>query len=227
MSKFSIAAEDPAVLRQHLRAATRECSERGLIVASKWAAELLNSLPPVASTSQLPPLSTAPRSATGDRFRTSTPARNGASNNIDLDASCRGSFPNVAAISQRYGGRDSLGSVSEMMSGFSPVHALPPTHEGMLEDDGQQERYLRQDELEEDQYLLALSYLRVHEHLRAAFVLKDCVGPRARWLRTYTKFLVRPLLLAVGWRLIDRCRRGRSAYRRRLVRCWGSRTRVR
>ena len=95
------------------------------------------------------------------------------------------------------GGRDSLGSILEM--GSSPV---PQNHnlddEDMLSNDGLDghtadgglnAELARRDEEEQDLYLLALSYARTHEHLRAAHVLQDCTGPRARWLRGYTSYL--------------------------------------
>lgn len=97
------------------------------------------------------------------------------------------------------GGRDSLGSILEM--GSSP--APSPGHhtiddEDMLSnddirahaaDDEPAAELLRRDEEEQDMYLLALSYAKTHEHLRAAHVLQECTGPRARWLRGYTQYL--------------------------------------
>lgn len=59
------------------------------------------------------------------------------------------------------------------------------------ERDAIREGGLRRDEEEQDMYLLALSYARTHEYLRAAHVLRACCGPRARWLRGYSKYLVR------------------------------------
>lgn len=120
------------------------------------------------------------------------------------------SLPQMSSIAHQAphhaGGRDSLGSILEM--GSSPV---PPPRSGevdeghgalddedMLSNDGLDgrtaehgpaaERAWRDDE-EQDLYLLALSYARTHELLRAARILQDCVGPRARWLRGYTKYL--------------------------------------
>lgn len=60
-----------------------------------------------------------------------------------------------------------------------------------------------QDALEEDLYTLALAYYRTHEFLRAAHCLRQCIGGRARWLRSYSKFLV--------------CHIGFASYRRSLT----------
>lgn len=53
------------------------------------------------------------------------------------------------------------------------------------------------DEEEADAYLLALAYYNSHELLRTSFTLKECRGPKARWLRTYAKFLVSTLSFTV------------------------------
>ena len=195
------------MLREQLRRATRECAARGLNCAAKWSAELLNALPPpVASTSQLPP---PPTSSSGagrtNSYSTSTPARTNSNANNNDSNRPRGSLPNlpnVASIARHSGyGRESLGSVS----GFSPAHGFhfgipeerPGKDEGMEEDQQEspervwKEEQEKLDEAESDLYELALSYERVHEHHRAANCLAKCVGPKARWLRSYTKFLVR------------------------------------
>lgn len=47
------------------------------------------------------------------------------------------------------------------------------------------------DDDEQDLHLLAQTYMRNHELLRAAHVLRDCTGPKARWTRCYARYLVR------------------------------------
>lgn len=47
------------------------------------------------------------------------------------------------------------------------------------------------DDDEEDLRALAHAYWRNHELLRAAHVLRDCTGPKARWMRCYARYLVR------------------------------------
>lgn len=175
-TKPSLIVEDTASVRRQLRTATRECTERGLNFSAKWSAELLNSLPssPIASTSKIP-------LNPSQNYRTSTPARN---SNLDRRDSLPG-LPNVASIARggNYG-RDSLGSVVEISSPVNPVEME------MEDDEPDRINWDQVDEDEQDLYLLAISYERVHEHLRAANSLKDCRGPKARWLRTYAKFLV-------------------------------------
>lgn len=50
--------------------------------------------------------------------------------------------------------------------------------------------WAERDEDEQDLYLLGLTFARSQEHMRCAHALSDCTGARARWLRTYSKFLV-------------------------------------
>ncbi|KAL8280147.1 hypothetical protein RQP46_007477 [Phenoliferia psychrophenolica] len=180
----AIVHEDPLTLRQKLREATRECADRGLHSAAKWSAELLASLVEHPSDPSGPP--PGPEA----HFRTSTPVRHppGASRQ-----SLPG-LPPMSSIAHAHGrGRDSLGSVMEM-EGSSPGM---PAQERMDDEDEQgwssdaqaARDDLANDDHEQDQYTLALAYYRAHEHLRAAYTLKDCCGPRARWLRSYAKFL--------------------------------------
>ena len=99
----------------------------------------------------------------------------------------------MSSIAHVMGGhRDSLGSVLEM--GSSPAGGRAG-EERMEEDHWTPEEEAaaegrRRDEEERDMYMLALAYERTHEHLRAAHVLRNCEGPKARWLRSYSKFLV-------------------------------------
>lgn len=177
MSKPELSAEaqDPTLLHSTLRHATQELSARGLSSSAKWSAELLSCLP-------------VPSSA---HFRTSTPIRTGPSTS-------RHSLPGLPSIGIARGYRDSLGSVVEM-EGSSPA---PGGGEERMEEDGwtgeEEGEGERRDEEEKDVYLLALAYYRTHELLRAAHALRDCKGPRARWLRCYSKFLVRPCCVFLG-----------------------------
>ncbi|KAI5478692.1 hypothetical protein MNV49_004719 [Pseudohyphozyma bogoriensis] len=154
--------EDPSSLRPIFRAASIACADRGLSSSSKWAAELLHALP---------------KSPKQHVFRTSTPVKGGRGAHV-LPPMPMSGIGLGARGRARGGMRDSLGSVMEM-EGSSPG--------GLVEEDmGEGEDV---DEDEEDTYLLALSYFRVHEHLRAAHLLKDCRGSKARWLRGYSKYL--------------------------------------
>jgi anaphase-promoting complex subunit 8 len=53
------------------------------------------------------------------------------------------------------------------------------------------EEWSLRDEDEQDVYALAVTYVQNHELLRAAHVLRECTGPKARWLRSYARLLVR------------------------------------
>lgn len=173
---------DLTLLPAKLRTAARELSDRGLNAAAKWCSELLVALPPPTTTPA--------------HFRTSTPVRH--------PPSTRQSLPGLPPMSSiaRVGARDSLGSVMEM-EGSSPALGGQERMQDEEEEGGEwapdaeakREEQRRNDE-EQDLYTLALSYYRVHELLRASYTLRDCTGPRARWLRTYTKFLVSCLLSA-------------------------------
>lgn len=81
-------------------------------------------------------------------------------------------------------------------SQFAALHAGSSTASGSADMvDEADERRRAAEEDESAQYLLALSYYRVHEHARAAHALRSCWGPRARWLRCYCKYLVRKALV--------------------------------
>ncbi|KAK4694200.1 anaphase-promoting complex subunit 8, partial [Phenoliferia sp. Uapishka_3] len=179
--------ESPSTLLPLLRSATAELSSRGLHSSAKWSAELLASLrpSPSSSSSDLP----------GPQYRTSTPVRmKGGREGREGRQSLPG-LPPMFAIAQTRRDRDSLGSVMEMEGASSPVVAQPERMEEEEEDGegegGEEARreWDKRDDDEQDLYTLALAYYRVHEHLRAAHTLRDCTGPKARWLRNYAKFL--------------------------------------
>lgn len=182
MSVPKIVMPDTATLQKELRTAIQDEMDRGLNSSAKWAAELLQSLPPIASTSQL-------NQTTAPLFRTSTPVRHSTRQSLP-------GLPPMSSIAHVMGGhRDSLGSVLEM--GSSPAGER---EERMEEDHWTPEEQAaaegrRRDEEERDMYMLALAHERTHEHLRAAHVLRNCDGPKARWLRSYSKFLVSSLQL--------------------------------
>lgn len=47
-----------------------------------------------------------------------------------------------------------------------------------------------EDVLDEDTFQLAKTYFDIHEHDRVVAVLEGCRGPRARFLKIYSAFLV-------------------------------------
>ncbi|GAA5821685.1 hypothetical protein JCM11251_000969 [Rhodosporidiobolus azoricus] len=66
---------------------------------------------------------------------------------------------------------------------------LPPPPEPPHRDP-RREEWEERDEDEQDLVALAETYFRAHELLRASWVLRDCKGAKARWLRCYSKFLL-------------------------------------
>lgn len=177
---------DTAVLRQTLRQSTRDNADRGLNFAAKWSAELLNSLPSSSTATQQGHASTSqlgPEFA----FRTSTPVKEGSGGGT---GGVGGGLKPLGGgtITRKY--RDSLGSVLDVSS-FSPVQLMYPSLEQTMGGgDGMMIEDAMLNDHEADQYELALTYQRSHEHLRAAHTLRKCNGSKARWLRSYAKFLV-------------------------------------
>ncbi|GAA6017803.1 hypothetical protein JCM11491_004625 [Sporobolomyces phaffii] len=194
-----------AVLRAELRVAVSTLLDRNLSHSSKWAAQLLTSLPP----DDAPPDDEA---VDGAPFRTSTPVKHHpAIANLIRPSSLRGARP-----------RDSIGSVMSIGPASSPAFASNETRrdldldEDMLhphphphphsaanpattassttsDEDAQPRKrkreWIKRDELELDLYSLGLSLARNHELVRAAHSLRRCSGAKARWLRCYSKFL--------------------------------------
>ena len=111
--------------------------------------------------------------------------------------------------------RDSFGSVLSMGGGpSSPVvaaieeedeagdesmHGNSATTAGAGTADLQALRaeWRARDDDEQDLHLLAQTYMRNHELMRAAHVLRDCTGPKARWTRCYARYMVRRTLYSL------------------------------
>ncbi|GAA5945899.1 hypothetical protein JCM1841_004708, partial [Sporobolomyces salmonicolor] len=198
-------------LRFELRQAVAACLDRNLSHSAKFAAELLDAVPPSSSSSSSsssgPPH--ASTSAAGARephvhFRTSTPVRG--SGHPQGGLSARPSLPGLPPIAgeRGRGPRDSVGSVLSIgEAGSSPVLPRSIPRSGIAEEDEQMEgegelddeqearkaEWRTRDDDEGDTYLLALAYVRSHELMRAAHALRRCSGPKARWLRCYAMYL--------------------------------------
>ncbi|QRV94350.1 anaphase-promoting complex subunit 8 [Ceratobasidium sp. AG-Ba] len=114
-----------------LRQAIKDCTDRGLLAAAKWAGELLVAIPPEERR----------RAST---FAHSTPAR--------------------------------------------PTHSLPRTSLSFSEADTSLTD-AEADEEEADLLEVAKAYYAMKELDRAAHLLKDCKGPKARFLAIYCRFL--------------------------------------
>ncbi|GAA5887104.1 hypothetical protein JCM5296_001595 [Sporobolomyces johnsonii] len=185
-----------ATLRSELRRAVSACLDRNLSHSAKFAAELLEALPPSSSSSSAPPHASTSH-APHVHFRTSTPVR------ADARPSFLPGLPPIPAERAR-GPRDSLGSVlsigepgsSPRIPRSIPRGGIPEEDEqmdgeGQLDDEQEARRseWSARDNDERDTYLLALAYVRSHELMRAAHALRRCSGPKARWLRCYAKYL--------------------------------------
>ncbi|ODN84236.1 hypothetical protein L202_00231 [Cryptococcus amylolentus CBS 6039] len=142
-----------------LRAAVRELRDRGLMVAAKWASELLASLPkeyrstpnlvfsPPPQMSSLPPLSPPghARPSIGEFLPSPGP----------------GAFSG--------GGVKGPGTRGRTMHGIEIEEEL--------------------DILDEDEFQLARGYFDLKEYDRVVWVLRDARGNRARFLRYYSMYL--------------------------------------
>ncbi|GAA6050389.1 hypothetical protein JCM3770_004013 [Rhodotorula araucariae] len=153
--------------------------------------------------------STPVKSADGTSAAASSTAPAGAA------AGITGARPSLSGLppmgSFRAGGtRDSLGSVLSMGPASSPVidrsAAALDVDDDMLPGAGgpisgaggawsgaaaagEHAEWSARDDDEQDLYALALAYVRGHELMRAAHVLRHCEGAKARWLRCYAKYL--------------------------------------
>ncbi|KAM0791842.1 hypothetical protein ACM66B_004099 [Microbotryomycetes sp. NB124-2] len=191
-------------VRHELREAVRQCMDRGLNASARWCAELQASLVKAPARHDK---TTATSQAT---FKTSTPVRHGQGQAQGRQSLLPGLPPmssSAAAGAAHHGhGRESLGSILEM--GSSPAHPSVIEEESMDQEQWAQSieaatvdhatastpsqqvrQYLQFDQEEDTDYMLALSYLRMHEHLRCGHALRNCKGPKARFLRCYSRYL--------------------------------------
>lgn len=144
----------PATARAALRIACRDLNDRGLYIAARWAAELLNSVPADAV----------------NPFQTSTPTRS-ATQAAHIAANLTFSSPG--------GGADaSFGFMPPASTSHAPSVA-GTTNASPI------------DAEEVDQWSLGKAYFDAKELERAARALKECRGPRGRFLGLYARFLVR------------------------------------
>ncbi|KXN92467.1 Anaphase-promoting complex subunit 8 [Leucoagaricus sp. SymC.cos] len=166
-----------------LRLATKECSERGMIVATKWASELMLALPRVkrknmAGVDSQPALN----------FSTSTPARAKSLGPIS-------SFPDAASpMSTQAGGQ-------EQSPGGKFHHAYDPRPHGQPAD----VRALENELEEQDADLLsaARAFIDSREFSRAIHILKDGRSAKARFIRVYSKFMASEKKAMRDWHKLD------------------------
>jgi anaphase-promoting complex subunit 8 len=163
----------PDVARIVLRRASRDLSDRGLLTASRWAAELLCALPaqPVPSTSAAPSALPAFATSTPNRPRSSLPG-----------------LPAELSINLQPGQSSPFGTGRVDLSSFafspeknkdaaSAATQFATAHDPL-------------EEQEEDVYRLGKAYFDTREYERAANALKDCTAPRNRFVALYSKYMV-------------------------------------
>lgn len=211
-------------LRAELRLAVSSLLDRNLSQSSKWAAQLLQALPR-DTHEQLEDDEEEEEEPEQHHvhFRTSTPVKS-TSNSLLRHPQVANLIAHSPLLGPGGGGggggarpRDSVGSVMSIGPASSPAvpihdqrrgnhdealdHSMrPSTNSTNLRADGstlkRKREWIRRDENEQDDYLLGLTFVRNHEMLRAAHCLEQCRGPKARWLRCYSKFLVSSSSLA-------------------------------
>ncbi|KNE54340.1 hypothetical protein AMAG_00320 [Allomyces macrogynus ATCC 38327] len=159
--------------RQHLRDAVRECSDRGLVFAAKWAAEQLNGLS--ESASQIPPHMPATGSRPGSSYGGGSPFYAGG-----------GSQSRLSNLTQR-----------PRSSPLSLTSALPRSRSALFASAGpaQPPSYAAATTTEwdtpadHDIYLLAKAYFDLREYRLAAETVKDVMSPKGVFLWALALFL--------------------------------------
>ncbi|TCD69804.1 Anaphase-promoting complex subunit 23 [Steccherinum ochraceum] len=147
-----------------LRNAVRDCSDRGLSVAAKWASELLLSISPSKLKSQVGGLPSA-------GFHTSTPAR---------PHSPRSSM----AFATRTPAHETAQSSNQIQTVSHP-HAprmQPPPLEVRT-------REMQLEIQEADHIVTGQAMMNAKEYTRAVHWLRDCQSAKAVYLRVYCEFL--------------------------------------
>ncbi|OSD06778.1 TPR-like protein [Trametes coccinea BRFM310] len=148
-----------------LRNAVRDCSERGLSFASKWAAELLCSLP---SSKRRP----EPTIVAQSDFHTSTPAR-----------------PRSPRPSLSFAAQTPAAIAPESVHPFSvnpnlaDVSALPGQSPEILQQEAEWEAE------DADHIAMARTFMDSKEYLRVIHWLRPCRSAKAAFLRVYSQYL--------------------------------------
>ncbi|KAJ3373892.1 Anaphase-promoting complex subunit 23 [Allomyces arbusculus] len=158
--------------RQHLRDAVRECSDRGLIFAAKWAAEQLNGLS--ESASQIPPHMPTTGSRPSSSYSGGSPFY------------ASGSQSRLSNITQR-----------PRSSPLALTSALPRSRSALFASAGpaQPSSYAAATTTEWDKpadhdiYLLAKAYFDMREYRLAAETVKDVMSPKGVSLWALALFL--------------------------------------
>ncbi|KAG6888244.1 hypothetical protein C0995_009557 [Termitomyces sp. Mi166 len=164
-----------------IKSAIQECSDRGLILASKWAAELHLSIPP--NKRKLVNLSSSFIPA----FSTSTPAR-----------------ARSPPTSTPFGG-DSPGCPQKLTQ--NPLYLNPTRHaDAPLLNDRPPDVRAMESELEaQEENILVTARACVHakEFKRAIHVLRDCRSSKAHFLSIYSQFIAAEKQAQRDWHKLD------------------------
>ncbi|KAH9948551.1 TPR-like protein [Amylocystis lapponica] len=179
-SSSSVEQSDIAVA---LRAAVRDCGDRGLLFASKWASELLLALP---VTKRRPPVLANHPGA----FHTSTPARS-RSPQPPL------SFANHTPLSVPPGAPPATPS-TQPRHPHAPAMQTQPT-----EAHKQDHNY---EGVEEDYIATARTFMENREFIRAVHWLQPCKSSKARFLSVYTQYLASEKKALRDWYRLDNTR---------------------
>ncbi|KIK63088.1 hypothetical protein GYMLUDRAFT_41400 [Collybiopsis luxurians FD-317 M1] len=163
---------------QDLRDAIRECSNRGLLAATKWASELLLAVPAPKRRAQL--------SKQTSTFSTSTPVKN---RSPHLSMSFVDQSPNLTPI---------LPQLSSQPSARHPhAPSLVSFHHEPNELDIQ----------DEDALTSARICFEAKEFSRVSALVAECVGPAAKFMSIYSRFLVSEHSANLEWHKYDDTRR--------------------
>ncbi|TFK75366.1 cell division control protein 23 [Pluteus cervinus] len=158
-----------------LRQSVQECSERGLFVASKWSSDLLLSVP---ATKRKLSSSSPPQSA----FSTSTPARSQSphSNHPFGDNSPSPAQPlaPIPITPARH-------PQAPPLSAFDTLPRTNPSAD------------------EQDILVAARGCMENREFHRAAYLLRECESPKARFMALYSQFLVSEKKSLRDWHKLD------------------------
>lgn len=200
MTKPIIPPQDSLELRGQIKEAAKDLMDRGLNSSAKWLTELLKSIPKTTNNNN----NNNQNNITSPLFRTSTPNKvtstttNHPLGGVGIGLNSRQSLPGLSLGSiAHFSHRDSLSSVMELEGGSSPIATTSAIRmEDLIDEEIDiNDAGREKDEEEEEIYMLGLAYYRTHEYLRAAHALRNCSGPKSRWLRCYSMYLVRILLL--------------------------------
>ncbi|KAF9465070.1 hypothetical protein BDZ94DRAFT_1255234 [Collybia nuda] len=164
-----------------IRTAIKECSERGLSVASKWASELHLSVPMLKRRNLH--TSSPPASA----FSTSTPAR------------ARSPLPSVPFVDESPVPTQLLTQSSIPITPARHPHAPPLL--SLADDVRAMEMDLEYQE--EDILITARACIDSREFMRAIHLLKECRSSKAQFLSIYSQFIASEKMAQRDWHKLD------------------------